>query len=221
MDSYLASCLLIDSADVLIDDADWALLWADALHRHSHQYSNDVQQAVNEEEEDGPTARMLQVRRTLLLRLQTVIQMTSRDLRGEAKRINEWACKAFRFTHNCVEGGEECVCAFNNEAHTVMLEATFFHFNSTTDRIEESPPFYYSSTYGTVVRGWNMLARFEMFLSRLAFMYLKAESNDDKRDCLARAKALPEAINHVARFVFHYMQHVHPRQCPCIINGIA
>lgn len=216
MHSTLSSRVDFTFAENLISAEDWDIVWNDALNTYKEIKTSKIQEVLNADgEEAALVTKRVAIKRRVLDDIETLLADSLQHVSIEARRVYEWASRAYKFTHTAVEGSALKTCVFTHKTEAVMVEAQFSVYNAETSEIITSPLFLFTSEFGTVVRSWNLLFKFDSFLTRLVHNYIEAEGETEKEKQFMNARSLPRSLNAVARFLFNFMHFTHAQTQTC------
>ena len=216
-----------DGSGRLICVDEWSLLLKDEQARMKPHYVDDINLSLNSSDHmvvEEITTR-IDTRKRIIHDINWVMHFSQFGFEVDQLTVLNWAKRAVKITVKPDRTGKPCVFTGKASATNSMIRVRFTAVGLDSAEIQDSPFFPMSVQYGTIVRAWNLLSRFDQYIHRILLQKKEADLNTSIEAQTMQTNAdndalmLLSALNESSRYLYVYMEYKRQksRVCKCSI----
>ena len=215
--------------DFLIRQDEWLLYTEEEKEKVTHllqgtSWLNHLTHQLNSSIEGTPERilQRLNNRTRIHQDIDALFEFSNRDVNNQKHfEIQKWAKRSYRIktTRNNNNNTNKRKCTFTGETPEILMGIQFSVLNMEKEEIETSEEYFCCETYDTVVKAWNLLAKFEAFVHRIVQQKMEAKTPESLQKASIDEKQLQYGVNEAARFItlFFLDQRTKRNICNCTI----
>jgi hypothetical protein len=191
-----------------IEEAEWSKLFELSAMRmaNSPKFEDVAFHILNDdgvpESQKQHLQNLLDVQQGIVNQIQALLQRSQRYFQTDLQLdVLAKAQNCVSFLPGKAQRGDRCIFTGKTKP---LIRMVFVTLHMGTGELVSSKPYPMEVLYGTMLRAWNLVANWHSFMCRVP--QLRNITNNSKAHAEADhiARELPEAVNHCAKFLFHF-----------------